>query len=236
MSAQGQRALKKWHFLKFGLGKDTELLVGCFYRSISGTKDNNEALISIIKAISVEKYKNNLLMGDFNFPDINWTDWTCSTNSTENFSYRFIEAVRDFYLYQHITKATRGRGTDTPNTLNLIFTNHEDTVGNIDIMGPLGKSDYSIITSLNCKMECKTYYKKIYHYDKGDYEKMRKTLKETNWLELFHRKETDEQWHIFRTKFIEVRNASIPSFVINGGIKKKRMVNTLNLDSKAQEK
>ena len=59
----GAKGFEEVVFSKIWLGKDTELLVGCFYRSISGTKDNNEVLISIIKAISVEKYKKHFIDG-----------------------------------------------------------------------------------------------------------------------------------------------------------------------------
>ena len=35
------------------------------------------------------------MVGDFNYPDIDWSSWTTTGDSTETDEYRFIEALRD---------------------------------------------------------------------------------------------------------------------------------------------
>ena len=50
---------------------------------------------------------------------------------------------------------------------------------------PLGKSDHSVLLfSFNCYFNNKLSSKK-YLYDKADFEEMKKSLEETNWLEDF---------------------------------------------------
>ena len=62
-------------------------------------------------------------------------------------SFRFIEAVRDSYLCQHITEPTRIRVNETPTTLDLILTERENDIYGIDYDSPLGKSDHVLTLS-----------------------------------------------------------------------------------------
>ena len=43
-------------------------------------------------------------------------------------------------------ESTRGRGTDTPSLLDLVFSNEEGMINGICVNAPLGKSDYATIT------------------------------------------------------------------------------------------
>ena len=42
---------------------------------------------------------------------------------------KFLETVEDTYLYQHVDKPTRGRGSDIPSLIDLIF--YERRKGNV---------------------------------------------------------------------------------------------------------
>ena len=97
-------------------GKDT-LLFGCFYRSPTlneNSETNNHNLNKLLTELCNNKrYTHKCFVGDFNFTDINWTNWN-TTHNEESKEAKFIETVRDCYLYQHITKPTRYRGSDEP--------------------------------------------------------------------------------------------------------------------------
>ena len=91
--------------------------------------------------MSVSKLKNYthlLIMGDFNYPDIDWENWS----SNDITSQKFIQTVQDAYLFQHITKPTRHREGQSSNCLDLIFTNEEEMIQHIEITDPLGISDH----------------------------------------------------------------------------------------------
>ena len=50
-----------------------KLLVGCIYRSPSSSKDNNKKLNDLVsKTRFYLKYSHYLIMGDFNYPEIDW--------------------------------------------------------------------------------------------------------------------------------------------------------------------
>ena len=38
-------------------------------------------------------------------------------------------------MSQHVTNPTRGRGSNNPNVLDLILSNDEDIIGDVEIMG-----------------------------------------------------------------------------------------------------
>ena len=80
---------------------------------------------------------------------------------------KFIEAVRDSFLHQHVEKPTRRRGNDDPSLLDLIFTDESMQVSEIVHHAPLGKSDHSVITfDFHCYLDFTTQKDK-YSLNKG---------------------------------------------------------------------
>ena len=132
------------------------LLFGCIYRSptpSNSSVQNNEDLNNLLKIISKKEYSHRCIVGDFNYRDINWTNWT-TQHGPESKEAKFIEGVRDNYLHQHIIEATQMRGNDDPSTLDLIFTDEAIQVSNIFHHAPLGKSDHSVvILKFQCYLE-----------------------------------------------------------------------------------
>ena len=142
-------------------------------------------------------------MGDMNYRGI---DWDTFTNAQKNTKQReendlFIECIRDNFLFQHITEPTRQRGDDTPSTLDLVLTNEENTITNIEISAPIGASDHSYISfHLNFNMEKQPPKIKAV-YDKGNYDQMKQELDNINWDELMNSTpdEVNNQWESFKS-------------------------------------
>ena len=61
-----------------------------------------------------------VIMGDLNHPEIDWESVT-TEKSINHSSQHFIDAIRDAYLYQHVTQPTRYRHSQNPNFLDLIL-------------------------------------------------------------------------------------------------------------------
>ena len=59
-------------FVEIRLNNSDLLLVGIIYRSDSGSTENNDLLLETLGKIDAKKYSHALVMGDFNFPNINW--------------------------------------------------------------------------------------------------------------------------------------------------------------------
>ena len=58
------------------LKNNDEMLAGCIYRSPNSSDDNSKKLRDLIKDVSNKKYSHLMIAGDFNYPNIKWTDWT----------------------------------------------------------------------------------------------------------------------------------------------------------------
>lgn len=57
-------------WLSTKLAGGDELLIGCVYRSSSGTDENNENLLKLLSEIKGSNFSHILIMGDFNFERI----------------------------------------------------------------------------------------------------------------------------------------------------------------------
>ena len=47
-------------------------------------------------------------------------------------------------MYQRVADPTTGRGSNNPNVLDLILSNDDDIIGDIENLSPLGRSDNCI--------------------------------------------------------------------------------------------
>ena len=73
-----------------------------------------------------------MIIGEFNFRDINWDNWPTAKNEHYDCS-KFIDCIMDCYLYQHITDQTRIREGRNWNTIDLAFTNDDHMMKNLEI-------------------------------------------------------------------------------------------------------
>jgi ribonucleases P/MRP protein subunit RPP40 len=143
-------------------------LIGICYRPPSSLKVNDDALFKQIQIASKERV---LLMGDFNFPEIDW-----NVQESLSDSHPFIKCVNDGFLSQGVCDATRGK-----NILDLVLVSEENMIENLSVGEPFGSSDHQIIRwqVLICKQDDKVE-KKTRDYFKADYVQMREVA-ETIW-------------------------------------------------------
>ena len=206
------------------INKSDKLLATSIYRSPSSSKEDCINLNNLFNEISNKQYSHILIMGDFNYPDINWKNCTTETGIGDT-QYEFIETVRDCYLYQHILEPTRGRGSNTPSCIDLIFSNEEGMISDINLDSPLAKSDHSVIMfTFNSCVSGSGAPKTRYKYDKGDYKNMSEFLK-IDWDEFLGQKDIDSQWSSFREKLSEASEKYIPKIIINKENKTKKRHN-----------
>ncbi|KAG7153996.1 putative Endonuclease-reverse transcriptase-containing protein 11, partial [Homarus americanus] len=171
--------------------------------------------------------------GDFNLPQINWSNYT-SVMGLNDVGTMFIEKVRDCFLTQHIEEITRIRGDSTGNTLDLLFSNEESIVGDIKLESPLGKSDHACIY-FHCdlqEMEDKSK-KQVYMYEKADYLLMKQRLT-MDWIQyLSLEPDIESKWNKFKGKFQAVIDECVPKKIIRGlRVSRKRTNEKLPMNKK----
>jgi len=98
-------------------------------------------LCSELEHVAAEAKKDVIILGDFNFPEIDWDLHHSVNNSYGSRAYCFFNTIHKLLLLQHVSFPTHARGTDTPHLLDLVITDHQ-FINKIDALAPLGKSAY----------------------------------------------------------------------------------------------
>ena len=101
-------------FLVIPTKDKTPLEITLIYRSPNSNVVNNENLCNLIKSTG----DNSLLIGDFNYPNIEWT-----TMMGDNKSSNFLQTINDMFLSQLINFPTHIHG----NILDLAFCSNRTT-------------------------------------------------------------------------------------------------------------
>ena len=121
-------------------GRDTCLLV-VIYRPPNSSQENDEKLISLLKAATSMKYSHYLIMGDFNLPSMH-----SASVSGPPFKSQLLDHISIAPLYNHVTQPTRYRGSNKPSVLDLVLTNEDLMVESMVYDPPLGNSDHIVLT------------------------------------------------------------------------------------------
>ena len=93
--------------------------------------------------------------------------------------------MRDTYLYQHVKEPTIYRSDNIPSLLDLIFTNEEHMVSDLNYLPGLGSSDHLQINFVfNCFIDVsKSSFNKL-NFFKGDFKSMNQNLQDIQWNQL----------------------------------------------------
>jgi exonuclease III len=205
-------------WIEIEANRKNKIIIGCIYRSPNSTQSNNDALIrQISEMCNLYNSQQTIIMGDFNYRNINWSNWSTKTDSINNDDFRFLEGLRDNYLFQNIEEPTRARGTNKPSLLDLILTNQEDLINNIEYHSPVGKSDHSTITfQIEEEVVVSKRMKTFYMYAYAKYEEMRKELESINWTEVLDKNsDVNEQWCEFTSIMAKLEEKYVPKKTVD---------------------
>jgi len=118
-------------------------LVGCIYKppDFTDMQDFGEVFRKIKDYADRKCFKDILIMGDINYPEVVWTNGIISMINSESSNVRkFCGIVNKSFLIQHVCSPTfqMANGT-TENTLDLIFTTEESNFFELLDIGILGE-------------------------------------------------------------------------------------------------
>ena len=134
-----------------------------------------------IKNVVDLKITHILIMGDVNFREIDWNNEETSVGE-DHLATIFLESVRDTYLHQHVKEPTRYRSDNIPSLLDLIFTNEEHMVSDLNYLPGLGSSDH---LQINFVLTVLYMYQRVlltnYFFFKGDFKSMNQYLQDIQW-------------------------------------------------------
>jgi hypothetical protein len=194
-----------------------KLLFGCIYQSPNSTMENNNRLNQAIREVgsAITKYSDVVIVGDLNYPSIDWT--LC--DSREEKAREFIKSVEDAFLHQHVRQPTRARFGQAPCILDLVLSSDDTMVQNLEIRSPLGKSDHAcIMFDIRCQLDAQPTIKKIPIMSRANFEAIREDLANHNWEETLGRMNTVQEMYNHFCKIYEdtcQRNIPIMTFSSN---------------------
>ncbi|XP_072036924.1 uncharacterized protein [Amphiura filiformis] len=215
-----------WCTIEFA--RSGKLRLGSFYRTPNGGTEPLEKLQDSVNKVlskSGTKHENILLCGDFNLPDIDW-DALCTKPDSKRKALHntALELLGELPLIQLVTVVTRQA---SQNCLDLIFTNNQNIVSNIQTHS--GISDHDIVTcDINVSPKWKRKpIRKIYQYNKADVSSLKCSLQketETFFANQPEQNSVDSNWTIFK----DIVNSHMERFIPHKMSKSKQSYPWIN--------
>ena len=157
--------------------------------------------------------KRLLICGDFNLPDIEWTEGrgNITSDGASPYAEEFLICLDDKYLEQHVCFPTRYRDNQRPTCLDLVLTTDPTLVSALVTQDPLGKSDHvCLLWRTHVSTEKTRFTKSSFNFTKGDYAKYKEILKDTDWQDHQGRNTTEEKWKHLKTSILRAADLTIP--------------------------
>ena len=170
----------------------------------------------MLRTITQNKSRRNIVVGDFNFPGINWNEGDGVVNRSQA-ETEFLDAINDSFLEQCVNFPTRIRQGHRSNILDLILTNDPQRIYNLYSLPGLGRSDHvCMIFDYSLPTNNSSNSRKHYLYHRGNYDNIRAEL-DINWKEELIGKSVSECWNNIKTKIHCAENVHIPTAKQKGG-------------------
>ena len=110
------------------------MVIGVYYRPPDQGETVDKAFLLQLWELSCSQAL--VLVGDFNHLDICWKDHMASCKR----SRRLVESIDDNFLVQVVDRPTRGEVL-----LDLLLTNAEEIIKDVNVGGSLGCSDHALV-------------------------------------------------------------------------------------------
>ena len=144
--------------------------------------------------------KQVALIGDFNFPDIDWHLCTSGSHGKE-----FLDLVSDCFLSQHVLFPTRGN-----NCLDLVLSSDANLVSNVVNRGKIASCDHDLISfDIHVFTHISTSSRLVPDFIKANFEGMKLSLS-IDWHSILSALSPDDAWLVFRDKVNEVVKTFVP--------------------------
>ena len=174
--------------------------IGVFYRPPDG---DGEQVKNLIKKISKFKNSRTIMIGDFNFSDINWRNLTTGKKGKE-----FLKAVKNLSLNQMVKKKTRG-----DNILDLVMVYDRNFVFKIEHFAPMGNSDHDTLgITLNTMICTQVQGLNMYNYNKANFKLLEMEVNKVDWDGEVNRLSVNDLWLLLIRILNDFKEKFIPKF------------------------
>lgn len=182
------------------------LTAGVVYRPPSSDVVPLHAFGEVISEVSGQVM---LVGGDFNLPDLHWSDNTCVFQKCSQVNMNMKSIIDTHGLLQYVTEPTRENSI-----LDLLFCNSPNLVNSTTVIP--GLSDHhAVVASIKTKIHRVKHSgnRRVFFFDRGDYSSINEKL--YSYLPVFEcladDKDVHELWRLFKNKLLELVEAHVPS-------------------------
>ena len=217
-----QEGFEECVFCSFQGGGGEKVLIGCIYRSPNSDDRNNECMKNIFRSEELFKYDKICIMGDFNYPFVEWNGVWKGAKAKE-----IEESVHDAFLIQMVHHPTRNRYNQRSTLDDWVLVSDESLISNITHLPPIGKSDHDTllfnlyIPFIKKEENCK--YK--FQLARGDYDRMRQLIGDIDWTSNLYSKantcSVNDMWLFIKGCIIDTMDKCIPKVKIKSESKTK---------------
>ena len=190
------------------LSLPSPLVICAAYSPPSHSKDECADLCRYLSSLS-DSHKV-IILGDFNFPDINWHTLSGSTES----SALFCEFVFDNLLDQLITEPTHRQG----NTLDIILTNCPSIVCDVKVLinNPIPSDHFVISFCLQATVlpTSRSNPRFVYNYRQADFNRLVDYILDCNFQPCLSSDDLEFVWSFIKSTIYEAMDLFIPKVKI----------------------
>ena len=177
--------------------------VGVFYRP---PDSNEEEFKFLLQNLSKNKTENTVIIGDFNYRDIDWKKNTSGIGGKN-----FLKFCADISLQQCVKEKTRGS-----NILDLVLVYEKKFIYQVRQMTPLAKSDHNIINILlNSTTTIRNKPVNSYSYNKANYDILKERISQIDWEEETNKKMVTNVSELIGKQLKEFKENYVPKFERN---------------------
>ena len=186
--------------VEINCGNRNRFSLGLVYRPPRQSGDQETEMCNFITRTASNK--RCIILGDFNFPNIDWVNYTGNNESNE-----FLDSVLENFLSQEVHEPTREN-----NILDLVLVTDPQIIDNLKVAEPLGESDHNMVRfEINIDIRVKENLMKILDFRKANFASIRQELQDTNWGDILRGDiDSNEKWNIFMSRVNEIQERNIP--------------------------
>ena len=191
--------------------------IGLVYRSPNSNECDNIKLLKQFDSFTskiANRGEQFIIMGDFNFSEIDWSCEACSKNDEHNAS-KFLNIFQKNFLTQFVSQPTHYRAQQTPTLIDLIISNDPDILQEVYHDPPFGMSHHSVLkfalNNLTNRNSSTSNNSMKFQINKGKFEEMREYMDNIDWLNLLSDEDNvDECWIKIENEINIAKNKFIP--------------------------
>jgi hypothetical protein len=182
----------------------------CVYRPPDSSVNDNAYLQEIITKFLSYNIKFNIVIGDFNFPEIVWP-----ITAGSHQSQLFLNFTQENFLTQQVTSITRKSSNAI---LDLVFSTCGTKINNLSVNEDFGSSDHSIIQfSININADLPNNKRWLRNMKNADWNRFQEILQSytEDWNLALDTRDIEAVWANFVTSVINALDIIAPYHAVS---------------------